>query len=202
MNTGNQSFAAPMLVSKPPGSLAMSPDGRYLVVGEDNDFLTASDGGLAIFDLNAGQQIEIDMPDPVLAVAFGAGSQALVVTSTAVLLLNPATGVTKPVTVQGAPTIYTACLPVPFATFPPNILQASAGVSGGAEIPSWCRVPGGDALVTHKHNHHYNDNYTYDDDHHNGHDDHAGCSLPFDCTPHLHAGGGGDQLRELEICPA
>lgn len=69
------------------------------------------------------------MSSPVLAVAFGNGSQALIVTTTEILLLNPATGMVQSIGVSPQ-SISTSCLPVPFATFPPSITQAAVGTSG------------------------------------------------------------------------
>jgi uncharacterized protein (TIGR03437 family) len=60
-------------------------------------------------------------------VAFGAGSKALMVTTTGVFLVDPLTATTTPVATQ---TPVSLNLPVPLATFPPQIIQAAAGVSG------------------------------------------------------------------------
>ncbi|HML18045.1 MAG TPA: hypothetical protein VK419_13535, partial [Bryobacteraceae bacterium] len=95
MNTSDLSQAAPMAVPMPPSSLALSPDSRYLVVGEDNNGLSPTNGGFTIFDLSLGQELQITWPDPVLSVAFGAGSQAFVITTTQLLLLNPSSGTTQ-----------------------------------------------------------------------------------------------------------
>jgi uncharacterized protein (TIGR03437 family) len=131
MNTGDRSFAPPMTVPMPPSTLSLSPDARYLVVGE-YELPFGSTGGLTIFDLSAGLRTDIATPNPVLAVAFGAGSQALVVTNTALFLLNPQAGSMQMPPVSAGP-FYSSCLPVPFATYPPNITQASAGVSGDGQ---------------------------------------------------------------------
>ena len=82
---------------------------------------------MTIFNLDAGSKSDVVLPDPVLAAAFGAGSQALIVTTKQFLLLDPGSGVTSvlpaPSSLDGKP------LPVPFDTFPPDIIQASTGVS-------------------------------------------------------------------------
>lgn len=133
MDTATRSIQSPMSVPLPPSAVTMSPDGRYLVVGEYNNFEGASaKGGLSIFDLNAGTKRDVVLPDPVLAAAFGAGSQALVITTTQFLLVDPSSGLTlalaSPTPLEGKP------LPVPFNTFPPNIIEASTGVSGDGQV--------------------------------------------------------------------
>ena len=133
MDTATRTIQSPMSVPLPPSAVTTSPDGRYLVVGEYNNFDGASaKGGLSIFDLNAGTKRDVVLADPVLAAAFGAGSQALVVTTTQFLLVDPSSGLTvalgSPTPLEGKP------LPVPFNTFPPNIIEASTGVSGDGQV--------------------------------------------------------------------
>jgi uncharacterized protein (TIGR03437 family) len=133
MDTATRTIQNPLSVSHPPSAVTLSPDGHYLVVGEYDNFDAASaKGGLTIFDLNAGTKRDVVLPDPVLAAAFGAGSQALVITTTQFLLVDPSSGVTvalgSPTPLEGKP------LPVPFNTFPPNIIEASTGVSGDGQV--------------------------------------------------------------------
>ena len=55
MDTSNRTLQSPMIVTLPPSAVALSPGGRYLVVGEYDNFEPASSkGGLTIFDLDAG----------------------------------------------------------------------------------------------------------------------------------------------------
>lgn len=129
MDTASRALQNPLLVPLPPSAVTLSPDGTYLVAGEYNNFGgPTSKGGLTIFNLSAGTKQDVAIDDPVLAVAFGAGSQALVITTQQFLLVDPSTGTTTalpaPVALEGKP------LPVPFSTFPPNIIEASTGVSG------------------------------------------------------------------------
>ena len=141
MNTADPKFGfgTPLRVSKPPSSIALSPGNHFLVAGEYNSFNTAigdtaESGGLAIFNLDTGTRQEIAISYPVLSVAFGAGSQALVVTKGAFLLLDPASG--RYQTIE-ATTLGGATLPVPIAvcaqsmlSFPANVVEAATGVSG------------------------------------------------------------------------
>ena len=149
MSTATNTLGTPLTVAGPPSSVALSPDNRYLVVGEYCNLYASSalTGGYAIFDLNAGTKREVALGNPVLAVAFGAGSQALMVTGQATpatcgtppsgspttttsgqfLLVNPVSGSTE---VLGVSASGGLDLPVPFATFPANITYAATGISG------------------------------------------------------------------------
>jgi uncharacterized protein (TIGR03437 family) len=132
MNTSNNTLQSPMTVSLPPSAVTLSPGGHYLVAGEYDNFGTASaKGGVTIFNLDAGTKLDVALPDPVLAAAFGAGNQALVITTKQFLLLDPGSGTTtvlpSPTPLDGKP------LPVPFSTFPPDIIQASTGVSADGQ---------------------------------------------------------------------
>jgi uncharacterized protein (TIGR03437 family) len=143
MDTSSRTLQSPLLVSSPPSAVALSPGGGYLVVGEYNNFdSAASKGGLTIFNLNAATKQDVALDNPVLSVAFGAGSQALVITTKDFLLLDPSNGnitpLPAPVALDGKP------LPVPFSTFPPEIVEASTGVSGdGQRIVILAQIAGG-----------------------------------------------------------
>ncbi len=145
-----------------PASLALSPDHRYLLVTNYDNcpttpgtvspppcaFLTQPSNipQLTVIDLveNVRQTVNIPTVNPSpssppppsvpLAVAFGNGGRALLVTSSAIFLVDPTT---KPPTLvqQPAPAVAltTGSLPATFGTYPPQIVQASAGVSGDGE---------------------------------------------------------------------
>jgi len=128
MDTSSHSLQNPLPVPLPPSAVALSPDGGFLVAGEyANLGTTSATGGLSIFNLAAGTKQDVALANPVLAVAFGAGSKALVVTTQQFLLIDPGSGSTTalptPVALDGKP------LPVPFSTFAPSIVEASTGVS-------------------------------------------------------------------------
>ncbi len=128
MSTSDLSLATPLSVSEPPTSVAVSPDSRYLVVGSSANFPnSAAKGQFTIFDLDANTKLEIAWPDPVLTLAFGSGSRALAVTSTQLVLID-SSGHVQPIGIN--PNAGSPCFPVPFATFPSQIVQAAAGVSG------------------------------------------------------------------------
>ena len=131
VSTSKLSLQTPFLVANQPSSLALSADGRFLVVGHYAS-PSAPSAALTIIDLNANsvQTSNLD-GSSVLAVAFGNSPQALVVTNNGVLLVDPTTAASQvlqlnPFDTQG--------LPVPWATFPPQIVRASTGVSGDGQM--------------------------------------------------------------------
>src|SRR5579872_361787 len=131
VSTANLSLQAPIAVGPQPSTLSLSPDGHYLVVGHYAN-PAAPMPALTIIDLNANTQQTTDVDgSSVLSVAFGNGSQALVVTNNGIQLVDPTTGNSQ--VLQLSP-FDTKGLPVPFATFPPQIVRASAGVSGDGNM--------------------------------------------------------------------
>ena len=131
----------PMTTQGESGSIALSPDGRYLLVANYSDcpggcaFLSGSASPyLTIVDLVANVESVLAIPNSSvpLTVAFGRGQQALVVTSTTLYLADPVARSlqalpTPPLTLTSTP------LPVTFGTFPPQIVQASDTVSGDGQ---------------------------------------------------------------------
>lgn len=127
ISTADNSRQTPLIVPPQPGTLALSPDGRYLVIGHYS--LTPGcvplSGAVTVLNLESGSRQTFargfSLP---LAIAFGSGNQAVIANSNGFELLDPATGTFTPKPF----TIDPLALPVGFNTFPPNILQASAGV--------------------------------------------------------------------------
>ncbi|MBI1899106.1 MAG: hypothetical protein HYS04_21610, partial [Acidobacteria bacterium] len=149
LSTSDHALRAPIRVKAQPNSLALSPAGRYLVVTHFPDppaapALPPTGAGVTILDLEAGGRRELVLKNKPLAVAFGNGSKALLVTvkppptegtettSTTgeFLLLDPETAVIE--TLQLA-NLSTGTLPVRFGTFPPEVVRASASVSGDGQ---------------------------------------------------------------------
>jgi uncharacterized protein (TIGR03437 family) len=140
MSTDNNTLKTPLPVDAEPGSLALSPDGRYLVVAH---FVNAAgtSPGITVIDLAANARSVLPIPVPPtpagtttppppgtpLSVVFGNSSQALLVTTNGIYLVDPVElsfsrlNVTSPATGK---------IPVGFGTYPPQIVKATAGVSG------------------------------------------------------------------------
>ena len=131
VSTADLSLQAPILVANQPSTLALSADGRFLVVGHYAN-PAAPTPALTIIDLttNTTQTSTLD-GSAVLSVAFGNSPKAVVMTNNGVLLVDPVTATST--SLQLNP-FDTKGLPVPFATFPPGIVRASAGVSGDGQM--------------------------------------------------------------------
>lgn len=137
ISTTDYSRRVPVAVSAQPGALALSWDARFLVVAHFSKWAppASSTPSLTILDLDAGGRRTVAFPagEVPLTVAFGSGPRALVATTQAFYLLAPLDGTLTriypdfwdiPRPLDGRP------LPVPIPTFPPEIVQAAAGVSG------------------------------------------------------------------------
>jgi uncharacterized protein (TIGR03437 family) len=135
------------------GSIALSQNGRYLVVANYDscancDFLTGGNSpSITVLDLDGN----VTKPAPIpaapasgsttpaprspLTVAFGNGNQALLVTNSGIFLVDPAA---TPVTFTQLPlpavSLSSSPLPIAFATFPPQIIQASSTVSADGQV--------------------------------------------------------------------
>lgn len=134
MSLADDSIQRSINVAAQPGSLAMSPDGKYLVVAHYGNFAAPnpSANAITIVNLATSAKQTIAMSSAPLAVAFGGSSRALVATASEFLLLDPATGGTQVVdTVSG---VTAKSLPQPAASTPAQIVAASMNVSGDGNI--------------------------------------------------------------------
>jgi uncharacterized protein (TIGR03437 family) len=120
-----------------PGSIALSPDGKYLVATHLMNFdpkVATPDNGLSVITLSGGAgalqtQIQtFSFGSPPLGVAFGKDGLALVVTATEFDLLDPVRGYI--LTLTSIDGVGTLTLPVPIGNYPADITQASMAVSG------------------------------------------------------------------------
>jgi len=114
-----------IMVGEMPGSLALSADGRYLVAGHFG-------GGVTVMDLALNQTRTLSMPAEVLAVAFGAGYKALIVTRSGFYLLEPYSGTTMVLPVQLPGSV--GPMPAPPGARSSDLVRASAGVSGDGKV--------------------------------------------------------------------
>lgn len=133
IDIGSRTIKSFFSVNRPPSSVALSLNGRYLVIGEyekplDNPTGTFDGtGGLTIIDLVNRSTRHFDLDSPVLTVAFGFDGQALVVMRKSVQRIDPASGFAVVVDV---PPLASRDLPVELAKVPTQIIQAASGVSG------------------------------------------------------------------------
>ncbi|MGA2713398.1 MAG: IPT/TIG domain-containing protein [Bryobacteraceae bacterium] len=111
-----------------PGSIAVSPDGQYLLAAHYGNGTTSPQGTNAVTAIHIADNSRqvFNMPDPPLAVAFLGTGQAVVVTTTSILTMDPASGNT---TSLGTFANLATTLPVAQATFPGQILEAALATS-------------------------------------------------------------------------
>ncbi len=130
LSLADYSVQTSMSVAGQPGSLALSPDGRFLVAAHFSNFPAeeAAKGALTVIDLETRGKRSYALAAPGLGVAFGANGMALVVTTAEFSLLDPATGNLS--VLATVPELKATSLPAPPANLPPEILRASLGVSG------------------------------------------------------------------------
>ncbi len=122
-----------MPVAAQPGSLAVSPDGRYLLVTHYSNFLPPATAfnGLTLIRLETGARQTFALPSPPLGVVFTSDNRALVATSREFLRYEPSTGaMTLLETIQE---LTARTLPAPPANIPPQIIAASLAVSRDGE---------------------------------------------------------------------
>ena len=146
MSLSDGSVQTSINVPPQPGALALSPDGRFLVVAHFGNFQAPNtpNNALTVIDLNSSQKQTFMLGNPPLGVAFGLDSRALVVTSSDFLLFDPLLGTTRQIqTISGA---VAQTLPVPPANFPTQIIASSVAVSGdGLRIVGTADMGGGGA---------------------------------------------------------
>ncbi len=116
-------------VAPGPSSLALSRDGRYLVVTHfGNVEPPASPGNaLTVLDLTTGGRQSYVLGDPPLGVAFGSDGLALVVTTAEFLLLDPASGATN--LIDTVAEVTAASVPAAPGTPPVQIVASGIGAS-------------------------------------------------------------------------
>lgn len=130
MSLADDTIQTSINVAAQPNSIALSPDGHYLVITHFGNFSapTPPSNALTVIDLTNNGKQTFSLADPPLGVAFGADGKALVVTTTDYVLLDPTLGTTQEIDTISGVTAQT--LPVPPANFPPQITSASVAASG------------------------------------------------------------------------
>lgn len=111
-----------------PGSIAVSPGGQYLMIAHYGNGTSTPQGtnAVSVITIASNSRQVYNTTDPPLAVAFLGNGQGIVVTTTSVLIMDPASGNT---TQLGTFSNLAMALPVPLATFPGQILQAALATS-------------------------------------------------------------------------
>ncbi|MBM3763427.1 MAG: hypothetical protein FJW36_24720 [Acidobacteria bacterium] len=113
-------------VAPQPGSLALSPDRRWLLIAHYGNFATPNQprNALTLINLESNQRQTFSLTATPLSVAFGVDGNALVATSNAFLVFDPVTGSTR--TLQTFTDLAIKTLPQPFLNYPQNIVASSS----------------------------------------------------------------------------
>ena len=129
MSLADLSIQTSINVAAQPSSLALSADGRYLVITHFSNFAApaSSSNGLTVIDLTTSGRQTFALGNPPLGVAFGLDNQALVVTTQEYILFDPVSGSTQ--TLGTIASVTAKTLPVAPASFPGDITNASMAVS-------------------------------------------------------------------------
>ncbi len=117
-------------VPSQPSSLALSPDGRYLVIAHFGNFAAPNTprNALTVIQLESRDRQTYALVDPPLGVAFGIDGKALVVTTTQFLRFDPLLGTTELISTLA--NVVAKTLPQPPAEAPAEIVAASVQASG------------------------------------------------------------------------
>src|SRR5580693_4289332 len=135
MSLATNTITTSMNVAAQPSSIAMSPDGHYLVATNFGNAAAPGSpaNGLTVIDLTNQETQSFALGNPPIGVAFGADGLALVVTTTDFLLFDPTTGATQELATLAS--VVANTLPVAPANFPADITAASvAASSDGLQI--------------------------------------------------------------------
>lgn len=130
LNAAEGSVQSSINVAAQPSSLALSVDGRYLVVTHFGNVTAPASpsNGVTVIDLSANSRSSFSLGSAPLGVAFGLDNKAIIVTTTEFLLFDPVTGNASNLgSISG---VTTKALPQPVASFPSNIVAASMAASG------------------------------------------------------------------------
>jgi hypothetical protein len=130
MNLATFQLQPPIPVDPNPVSMSLSPDMRWLLVAHyDNPKTgTPTNNELTLLDLVLGTRKTLALPEPPLALSFGADGLAFVVTTTEFLLYDPDSNSTTSLATIAS--LGPKVTPVPAATYPPDITTASVSRSG------------------------------------------------------------------------
>jgi uncharacterized protein (TIGR03437 family) len=128
MSTADYSIRSSMNVAPQPGALALSFDSQFLLIAHYGNFTPPdpSKNAITLINLNSNTRQTFATGDPPLGVAFTADGEALIVTTTGIVLLDPVSGA-----MQVLATFATLgqTLPAALATIPSQVISAALTTS-------------------------------------------------------------------------
>lgn len=130
MSLTNYTIQTSINVPSQPSSIALSPDGRYLVIAHFGNFAppASSANALTVIELETNSRQTFAMGTAPLGVAFGLDNRALVVTTQEFIIFDPVSGTTQVIATLAD--LAAKTLPQPAASFPTNIVSSSVSASG------------------------------------------------------------------------
>jgi uncharacterized protein (TIGR03437 family) len=130
MSLSNYAIQTSINVPSQPSSIALSPDGRYLVIAHYGNFAPPASSGnaLTVIELESNSRQTFAMGTAPLGVAFGLDNRALVVTTQEFIVFDPVSGTTQVIATLAE--LAAKTLPQPAASFPANIVSSSVAASG------------------------------------------------------------------------
>ncbi len=130
MNTSDLTISKSINVNPQPGSMALSPDGSFLVIGHFGNFTAPlpQSNALTVINLGSNAIQTFSLGFPPLGVAFGNDGKALILTSNDFLLFDPVSGAV--ISLDTVANVVAKTLPVAAGTFPPSITTGSLAASG------------------------------------------------------------------------
>ena len=133
MSLADSTVGRAIAVPAYPASLALSPDGRYLVIGHyassnGSALLQPGRDALTVIDLTNNQKRTYGLSSGPVGVAFGLDALALVVTQNDFVLFDPASGLVT--SVGSVANVSSQVLPVEGPQYPPQIIGGSVTATG------------------------------------------------------------------------
>ncbi len=129
ISTASNRLVSSIKVGGQPSGLALSPDGRHLVVTNYNNFGTPNLSSVVVINLNDLSRVNYALSNPPLAVAFGADNKAVIATTVNLQRFDPVGGTFEVITTIAS---LGSTLPVVNPKFPREITRASMTSSGDA----------------------------------------------------------------------
>ena len=128
ISTTTNRLVSSIRVGGQPSSLALSPDGRHLLVTNYNNFGGPNLSSVVLINLNDLTRQNYAMSNPPLACAFAADGTALIITTVDLVKFSTNGGTFERVATIAS--LAQLALPVPSPTFPREITRASMAASG------------------------------------------------------------------------
>ena len=128
MSTSDYSIHSSMNVAPQPGALALSFDSQFLLIAHYGNFTPPdpSRNAITLINLRSNTRQTFATGDPPLGVAFTADGQALIVTTTSFVSLDPVSGAMQ---VMATFANLGLSLPTALATFPSQVISAALATS-------------------------------------------------------------------------